>query len=111
MIRNSSIVISEIVYISSVWSLWMVANRAIREDRLAFKEEYQRGGCTMGYIIRCLYRMIDVLYRLFVLLIVWLFLSGYWIILILLIESIVFIILCKKTNELSCVYFFLVFIN
>ena len=112
-IHNRSV--SNTVYVSTLWSIWMVANRAVSEDRLAFKEEYQNASINSwklskisryfcikkGYLGRLVYRLMDVFYRLCIVLLVWLFIGGLEIGLILFVESMVLVFFCWKTNELS----------
>ena len=101
----------------------MISNKAFREDKLAFKLEFQSASLSpclpehifmyfclkWGYLLRGLYRMMDVLYRLSVALLIWLFLSGFWIFLFVAIEVVVFVFLCWKTNELRFIHLFVFF--
>ena len=107
--------ISGIVYISTLWSIWIVALRAASEDTRAFKEEYRELGLDSwkfkhvkrffcikkGYILRLCYRFMDVVNRLAVILSMWLFIGGFVIFIILFVESATLFWLCIKTSELS----------
>ena len=110
--------VSDIVYISTFWSIWIVALRAVSEDRLAFAKEYQDAGigsswsknaiktyfCVKkGYLLRLVYRFMDVLLRLAIILLVWLFMGGFIISVILIAESLTLLLISYKTNELSLV--------
>ena len=115
--------VSNIVYVSTLWSIWMIANRSVSEDKLAFKHEYQNASINSwkfeiisryfcikkGYLGRLLYRLMDVFYRLCVVLLVWLFMGGFAIGVVLFVESVIIVYLCYKTNEFSeyiymCIY-------
>ena len=114
-IHGSGRSVSNTVYISSFWSIWMIANRAVSEDRLAFKEEYQDASinswkpsrlaryCCIkkGYLARFFYRITDVFYRLCMLLLVWLFMGGFLLTVILFCESVAILYLCHRADELS----------
>ena len=99
---------STIVYVSTIWSVLMISNKAFREDKLAFKPQYQRLSISkqvLGYFGRACYRMTDVLYRLSVLLLFWVFLSGWWCGVILGIEGCIIFYLCRKNKEFSLFYY------
>ena len=105
---------SDVVYVSTVWSILMIASKAIREDKLAFYEPYQTASLDKtscknilmypwikrGYILRAFYRLADVMYRLSVALLIWLFLGGFELIVLVCCECAVLFFLCWKTKEL-----------
>ena len=105
-----------IVYVSTLWSIFMIANRAVTEDRRSFKEEYQKGSfrcrhdyffTRKGYFFRVFYRLYDVFFRLSVVLLIWLFIGGLEVGVVLMFESSVLLFMAYKTDELSCPWIYL----
>ena len=91
----------------------MISNRAVTEDKLAFKQKYQKGSVSLnwqsisrycclrrGYVFRVFYRLFDVTFRLSVILLIWLFIGGLSAGTVLLLESGVLLAFCCKTDEL-----------
>ena len=109
--------INFIVYFSAFWSMVMIAKRAVYEDRPIFKDEYQyanvyldctnckkcrtRGCINWGFLDRLFYRLNDVFYRYCVVLLVWVFIGGPAIFLLLSIELVLILIAVCKTRELG----------
>lgn len=65
------------------------------------------------WIFRCGFRVLDVVSRIFVLILTWILLGGFWLILVLSIEFITIILLSCKTKEFSLSlrkFFFCVFL-
>ena len=116
---------SNVVYFSLGWSLWSIASKAISEDKIAFKEQFQKSSvkCKQlpsyfclrkGYLTRWVFRIIDVLYRVSVLILIWLILGGFILICVVVIEFVVLAYFCRRTDELStvtCNFFFFFFFS
>ena len=94
--------------------MWSVASKAISEDKIAFKQEYQNSSvkfneipkyCCIrhGYIKRALFRLIDVIHRVCMLSLIWVILGGFNLFIIGGCELLVLVIFCRYTNELSCI--------
>ena len=97
---------SLIVYISLIWSLYTIASKAIAEDKLHFKKEYQSWHNCKNYFKRVLYRMADITYRVSIILLIWLILGGEYAFLIILVEFVVLLFICKRTDNyafLNCI--------
>ena len=97
---------SFVVYVSSMWSLYTIASKAITEDKLHFKKEYQSWHDCKNYLKRAGYRIVDITYRVSVTLLIWLILGGEYAFLVVLFEFVAVLVICKKTDDytfLNCI--------
>ena len=91
--------VSGIVYLSLIWSLWTISSKSISEDKSYFKKKYRSITKSKWYIVIVLYRMMDVTYRISVLLLVWLILGGFGMFCIIIVEFICLLVLSKSKKE------------
>ena len=91
-----------IVLVSFGYSILSIANKSTSEDKLAFKRKYQTfSKSKKGYLVRVLFRIIDVTYRTSIIFLIWILFGGFWLITVLLLEAsilLIFIFGCKKKD-------------
>ena len=106
---------STIVYISTICSFFMIATKAMAEDKLGCKADYRNGSLDKTnvknvlkypwikrkYLFRAFYRVADIIYRLFVALLLWLFVGGAILFVVMVVECAAVFRICHVTDELS----------
>ena len=119
LVKTSTI--NNVVIFSLLWSFFCIVSKTVTEDKFMFQEDYQNsnislcskkkcknGKCiSIKYLFRLLFRSIDITYRSFLFLLIWIFIGGFSIIVIVLIESLCLILLSFITNEFSSLFVFL----
>ena len=116
---------STIVYISIISSFLMIASKVIAEDKYAMHEIYQKASLDKtniknilmyvwikrGYLFRSFYRLVDIVYRLSVALLMWLFIGGTTLFVAVAVECVIVFIVCRNTEELSVTIFICAFVS
>ena len=121
-----------LIVFSLIWSLWAIITKTANEDKIFFTFMYQKGNyhclslkywrkgkcVSWGYVARLVYRAGDVLWRVFTLLLVWVFIGGFGFTIIVLLETAILVSMARKTKEfcafvlffcvLFCVFLFCV---
>lgn len=105
-----------LVVVSIVWSLWSIISKTCNEDRLLFEKKYsdanshcfskqywKKKQCiSVFYVCRIVYRAGDVIWRVLILLLVWVFMGGFLFSCLFLVELIflIFVAVCSKKLSL-----------
>ena len=99
-----------LVFLSFCWSMWSITNKAVSEDKMAFCEQFQDSSIECkeipkyfcirgGYVGRLTFRIIDVVYRVCMIVLIWIFLGGLDLFVIIFCEMVVLGINCVKTDD------------
>ena len=105
---------NDTVILSLIFSMFSLMNKIITDDKPAFTQEkgkypniklslksFQKWTINKYYVIRVTFRIFDVLYRLLLLSLFWIFLGGFSLFVILFVEIIVHLVAGFIYNELS----------
>ena len=107
--------INFLVFFSIIWSLWSIIIKTSNEDELFFMKKYQRpdthclskkywlkGKCiSVWFVIRIGYRAGDIVCRVLILLLLWIFVGGFTMSCLVCVEMTCLVILAVVNQELS----------
>ena len=111
-----------LIVFSIFWSLWSIISKTCKEDELLFGEKYQKlsSKCSSKrawksmecvsnhYVIRVVYRAGDVLGRVLILLLVWIFIGGLLLFVVLSVEFCALVVVCVYIKDWSVLQWILV---